>query len=160
MFSANSLSSLNSITLGYSGLNLSKETISELKELGINISGISSEAQARKIIEEKSQKQENANKTQQDDDRLEKIYQRIKTLAMKINISISSSEKIENALIKINSKISLFEENNNNANISAIRSEYDSIKYTYETLTSTKADIFTGRDMLGKTNRIIMGIKK
>lgn len=158
MDSINSLSSINSAALIVSKHALSNETISKLKEFGINIASVSSETEAKQIIKEKTEAKERANNANKADARFEKIYQRIRTLATRLDISVSSSEKVETVLNKIDAKISMLEENNNNANISAVRSEYDSIKYTYETLTSVRANLFTGLDILGKTNRVVMGI--
>jgi hypothetical protein len=159
MVSVNSLSPLNTAVFNYSRPILSNDTIGKLKELGINISSISSEAQAKRIIEEKTNSKENVNTSPQIDERLEKIYQRIKTLAMKIDVSFTSGEKIETVLNKINAKIALFTENKDNANISAIRAEYDSIKYSYEAIAISEAASYTGLDILGQTNRAIMGVK-
>ena len=158
MVSINSLSLINSVALTDSRPALSNETIGKLKALGIDISTVSSETDAKKIIREKTEAKERANNAHKADARFEKLYQRIKTLATKLDVPVSTSEKIEIVLSKINERISTLEENNNNANVSAVRSEYDSIKYTYETLTSARANLFTGLDILGKTNRVVMGI--
>ena len=139
---------------------LSDETIKKLKALGINISTVTSEEAAKKIIAEKTEEKDNTKETEQPqtDPRLEKIYQRLFTLSDKIDVPISKTEKIETILTKIRAKIDMFEENNNNANISVISSEYDSIKYTYETITQAKSSLLTGMDILGKTNKAVMGI--
>jgi CRISPR/Cas system CSM-associated protein Csm2 small subunit len=152
--------SINTVAFMHSSPILSQKTIGQLKELGISVSSVKSEAEARRIIEKKTQEKEIAQKSLQSNDQLGKIYQRIKNLALKIDVSVSSGEKIETMLSKIRERIALFEENNNDSNISALRAEYDSIKYTYETLTSTRSDVFTGLDIMGSTNRAIMGIKK
>lgn len=158
MISAVSLFPANTVTYRHSRPVLSDDTIGKLKELGINISGITSEAQAKRIIAEKTQPKKAAEGNLETDLQLEKIYQRIKNLALRLNVTVSSEERIETMLSKIQARIAVFEEDNNNANISAIRSEYDSIKYTYETITGGHKNLFTGLDMLGKTNRIVMGI--
>ena len=158
MVASISPTSINTVAFLHSRPVLSKGTIAELKELGINISSISSEAQARRIIEEKTNAKEIATESQQNSDKFANIYQRLKTLCMKLDISFSSGEKIENVLSKIQAKISLFERNNNNANISAIRAEYDSIKYSYETIAISEAASYTGLDILGFTNKAVMNI--
>ena len=157
MVYVNSLSSLNIASINSSKLTLSRDTAKKLDELGISISSVSSEAEAKKIIEEKTQAKEDTKNAPQTDSRLEKIYERLKTISLQMNVTFSSEEKIENVLSKIDSKISMFEDNNN-PNINFLRSEYQAIQHAYEIITKSNAKLFTGLDILGKTNRVIMGI--
>lgn len=159
MVAVNALSSIN--TNIYINVNpiLSDATMRKLKELGINTSGITSEEEAKKLIDKQTAAKEQTNKTSETDERFDKIYQRLKTLSMHLGVSMSQTEKIETVLSKIQARIALFSQYNN-SNINAARSEYDSIKYTYETLTSSKSNLFTGLDILGKTNKVLVGMRK
>jgi len=160
MVAAISPTSINTVTFMHLKSALSKGTIAELKELGVNISGITSEAQARRIIEEKTQAKEPSVGSLETDIQLDKIYQRIKNLALRLDVTVSSEEKIETMLSKIRDRIAVFEENKNDSNLSTLRAEYDSIKYTYETLTSTKYDLLSAQDILSDTKKALLGIKR
>ncbi len=164
MISVNAISYSNIATFRSSGPNLSRETIEKLKEFNISLSSVSSETQAKRIIEEKTQAQaeakakENEGNAPKTDARLEKIYERIKMLSEHMNIDFSSSEKVENVLNKIDDKIAMFEENNSSASLNVFRSEFQAIQNAYEIITKSNAKLYTGLDILGETNKAIMGI--
>ena len=158
MVSVNAISYFNIATFRSSGPNLSHETIERLKEFNIDVSSVSSETQAKKIIEEKTQAKAEADNAPKPDARLEKLYQRINMLAVHLNISVTSSEKVEHVLDQIDSKISMFEENNSSAAINVFRSEFQAIQNAYEIITKSNAKLYTGLDILGQTNKAVLGI--
>ncbi|MBQ3641032.1 hypothetical protein II906_03790 [bacterium] len=156
MITVNSLSYLNIATISSSKPALSNETIEKLKEFDINISNVSSESEAKRIIEEKTQAEEADNNTQPDA-RLEKVYQRLKTLSVQMNIPFSSTEKVDTVINKIEAKISMFEEKND-ANLFVFSSELQAIQHAYEIVTRSSSKLLTGLDILGETNKAVMGL--
>ncbi len=154
----NNISAINSGIMMSASTMLSQDTIRKLLALGIDPKIVSSETHAKKLIQkaEQGNSVEKTAKTSTDEDlRLEKLYKRLKALCLKLGISISEEEKISNVLNKINAKITQLEQDKNNSDINAVKSEYEMIKLEYQNITTGQSSLLTGMDILSKNNRAI-----
>ena len=139
---------------------LSDASIRKLKSLGIDIKSISSEEEAKRVIEKKEHSDnvnETSNKSYTETSE-DKLYNRLKTLAEKLGIAVSKNEKISVIFDKINEKITELEKNGNNSNINVIKSEYEMIKQEYRSIVNSDSTLLTGMDILSQRNRAILGI--
>lgn len=156
-----SVSSLNSNS---SSINkkeeLSEATKKKLKALNIDISSVTSETEAKRIIAEEEAKKSEKTDTKQAEagSQEEKLYNRIKNLARKIGIDVSKNENIETIFTKIDEKLKALEENNNNSNINVLRSELEILENEFKNMTSGESSILSAMDLLSKSNRAGLGI--
>ena len=156
-----SVSSLNSNS---SSINkkeeLSEATKKKLKALNIDISWVTSETEAKRIIAEEEAKKSEKTDTKQAEagSQEEKLYNRIKNLARKIGIDVSKNENIEAIFTKIDEKLKALEENNNNSNINVLRSELEILENEFKNMTSGESSILSAMDLLSKSNRAGLGI--
>ncbi|HIS87914.1 TPA: hypothetical protein IAA87_00605 [Candidatus Avigastranaerophilus faecigallinarum] len=156
-----SVSSLNSNS---SSINkkeeLSEATKKKLKALNIDISSVTSETEAKRIIAEEEAKKSEKTDTKQAEagSQEEKLYNRIKNLARKIGIDVSKNENIEAIFTKIDEKLKALEENNNNSNINVLRSELEILENEFKNMTSGESSILSAMDLLSKSNRAGLGI--
>ena len=156
-----SVSSLNS---NNSSINkkeeLSEATKKKLKALNIDVSSVTSETEAKRIIAEEEAKKSEKTKTKQAEagSQEEKLYNRIKNLAGKIGIDVSKNENIEAIFTKIDEKLKALEENNNNSNINVLRSELEILENEFKNMTSGESSILSAMDLLSKSNRAGLGI--
>lgn len=143
------------------GANLSEETIGKLLSLGIDIESVSSETEAKKLIEEaeKEKKSSNDEETDKKDTTAEEnLYNDIKNLARKIGINVNKSENIEDIFDKISQKLDEFEENSYNSNLNVFQSELDILKRQFKNMYSGESSILSAMDMISKSNRAALGI--
>ncbi len=156
-----SVSSLNS---NNSSINkkeeLSEATKKKLKALNIDVSSVTSETEAKRIIAEEEAKKSEKTKTKQAEagSQEEKLYNRIKNLAGKIGIDVSKNENIEAIFTKIDEKLKALEENNNNSNINVLRSELEILENEFKNITTGESSLLSAMDLLSKTNRADLGI--
>ena len=156
-----SVSSLNSNS---SSINkkeeLSEATKKKLKALNIDISSVTSETEAKRIIAEEEAKKSEKTDTKQAEagSQEEKLYNRIKNLARKIGIDVSKNENIAAIFTKIDEKLKALEENNNNSNINVLRSELEILENEFKNMTSGESSILSAMDLLSKSNRAGLGI--
>ena len=156
-----SVSSLNSNS---SSINkkeeLSEATKKKLKALNIDISSVTSETEAKRIIAEEEAKKSEKTDTKQAEagSQEEKLYNRIKNLARKIGIDVSKNENIEAIFTKIDEKLKALEENNNNSNINVLRSELKILENEFKNMTTGESSILRAMDLLSKSNRAGLGI--
>lgn len=156
-----SVSSLNSNS---SSINkkeeLSEATKKKLKALNIDISSVTSETEAKRIIAEEEAKKSEKTDTKQAEagSQEEKLYNRIKNLARKIGIDVSKNENIETIFTKIDEKLKALEENNNNSNINVLRSELEILENEFKNITTGESSLLSAMDLLSKTNRADLGI--
>ena len=150
-----SVSSLNSNS---SSINkkeeLSEATKKKLKALNIDISSVTSETEAKRIIAEEEAKKSEKTDTKQAEagSQEEKLYNRIKNLARKIGIDVSKNENIETIFTKIDEKLKALEENNNNSNINVLRSELEILENEFKNITTGESSLLSAMDLLSKTN--------
>ena len=143
------------------GAILSEETIGKLLELGIDIDSITSESQAKKIIDEEQKKKtsktnDEENQTSQTES--ENLYNDIKNLARKLGINISKSENIEDILDKISAKLESLQDNSYNSNLNVFQSELDILKRQFKNLYAGESSILSAMDLLSQNNRAVLGI--
>ena len=156
-----SVSSLNS---NNSSINkkeeLSEATKKKLKALNIDVSSVTSETEAKRIIAEEEAKKSEKTDTKQAEagSQEEKLYNRIKNLARKIGIDVSKNENIETIFTKIDEKLKALEENNNNSNINVLRSELEILENEFKNITTGESSLLSAMDLLSKTNRADLGI--
>ncbi len=139
---------------------LSDSTKKKLKALNIDVSSVTSETEAKRIIaEEEAKKSEKTDlKEAEAGSQEEKLYNRIKNLARKIGIDVSKNENIETIFTKIDEKLKALEENNNNSNINVLRSELEILENEFKNMTSGESSILSAMDLLSKSNRAGLGI--
>ena len=143
------------------GANLSEETIGKLLSLGIDIESVSSETEAKKLIEEAEKEKKSSNDEESDKKDTtaeENLYNDIKNLARKIGINVNKSENIENIFDKISQKLDEFEENSYNSNLNVFQSELDILKRQFKNMYSGESSILSAMDMISKSNRAALGI--
>ncbi len=156
-----SVEAVSSIIIGgYSNINnktLSKDTLDKLEKYGIDASSVSSEYEAKKLIEkaekEKSAAEQEKNNSNQDD-----LYSRLKNLAQKIGITINQSENFETIFSKLSKKIDDLKGNGYGSNYNAVKSEYETLKLLYNTEIKGGSSLLSALDILGKTNKIGIGL--
>lgn len=136
---------------------LSQETIRKLSALGIDISSVSSESDAKKIIEEeeakKSSDTDNESENKQNTSDEEALLNDIKNLARKLGISINQNDKIDNIFDEISSNIDEMKNNSYNSNLNVFISEFDLLKTQFKNMYSGDSSLLSAMDMLSKTNR-------
>lgn len=156
--------SVSSLNTNSSSINkkeeLSEATKKKLKALNIDVSSVTSETEAKRIIAEEEAKKSEKTDTKQAEagSQEEKLYNRIKNLARKIGIDVSKNENIESIFTKIDEKLKALEENNNNSNINVLRSELEILENEFKNMTSGESSILSAMDLLSKTNRADLGI--
>lgn len=140
-----------------SGSGLSEDTKKKLKALGLDPTKYKSEAEALAAIKEalaKLQQKQAASATPQDE-----IQEKIFSLAASLNISVSKTEKPEDILAKISSKISEMEsseEKTSKNELSVLKSEYSNLYNEYTKIKS--ANNMTGADAMANYNKIALGL--
>ena len=156
--------SVSSLNTNSSSINkkeeLSEATKKKLKALNIDVSSVTSETEAKRIIAEEEAKKSEKTKTKQAEagSQEEKLYNRIKNLAGKIGIDVSKNENIEAIFTKIDEKLKALEENNNNSNINVLRSELEILENEFKNITTGESSLLSAMDLLSKTNRADLGI--
>ena len=156
--------SVSSLNTNSSSINkkeeLSEATKKKLKALNIDVSSVTSETEAKRIIAEEEAKKSEKTDTKQAEagSQEEKLYNRIKNLARKIGIDVSKNENIEAIFTKIDEKLKALEENNNNSNINVLRSELEILENEFKNITTGESSLLSAMDLLSKTNRADLGI--
>lgn len=156
--------SVSSLNTNSSSINkkeeLSEATKKKLKALNIDVSSVTSETEAKRIIAEEEAKKSEKTDTKQAEagSQEEKLYNRIKNLARKIGIDVSKNENIESIFTKIDEKLKALEENNNNSNINVLRSELEILENEFKNMTTGESSLLSAMDLLSKTNRADLGI--
>ena len=156
--------SVSSLNTNSSSINkkeeLSEATKKKLKALNIDVSSVTSETEAKRIIAEEEAKKSEKTDTKQAEagSQEEKLYNRIKNLARKIGIDVSKKENIETLFTKIDEKLKALEENNNNSNINVLRSELEILENEFKNITTGESSLLSAMDLLSKTNRADLGI--
>ena len=159
-----SIYSISALDSANSSINkkdeLSAATKKKLEALNIDISSVSSETEAKRIIkEEEAKKSEKTDSTQiESGSQEEKLYNRIKNLARKIGIDVSKNENIETIFTKIDEKLNALEENSNNSNINVLRSELEILKNEFKNITTGESSILSAMDLLSQSTRAELGI--
>ncbi len=160
-----SIYSISAIDSTNSSINkkdeLSASTKKKLEALNIDISSVSSETEAKRIIKEEEAKK--SEKTEvivvsTSGSQEEKLFERIKNLARKLGINVSKNENIETIFTKIDEKLNALEENSNNSNINVLRSELEILKNEFKNITTGESSILSAMDLLSQSTRAELGI--
>lgn len=160
--------SINSIAVYFSAIgseyeksNLRKETFNKLKALGIDVSSVSSETEAKKLIVAKedtktSEKEQNV-KTNTTEE--EALLTDIKNLARKLGITVNSNDKISNIFQDITSNIEALSQNTYNPNLNIFMSELDILKNKFKNMYSGETALLSAMEMISKVNKAEMNMK-
>lgn len=133
-----------------SGINISSSAI-------IGNAGVSSNEKSNKHIEK--QEKNETNNVNFEESRENKLFQRLKAIAIKLGIIVSESDTISKLISKIQKRIKELEEkNNNNSDLNAIKSEFESIKLAYKNLLTGGDSLVCGMEMLSQSNKAAIGI--
>ena len=160
-----SIYSISAIDSTNSSINkkdeLSASTKKKLEALNIDISSVSSETEAKRIIKEEEAKK--SEKTEvivvsTSGSQEEKLFERIKNLARKLGINVSKNENIETIFVKIEERLKELEENSNNSNINVLRSELEILKNEFKNITTGESSILSAMDLLAQSTRAELGI--
>ena len=157
MVSIYSLSAYKSLAAGIAG-NISDLENQKIKNNNVKINGVEKETEkidSKKVTSEEIQQ---VNKLSNDDLRLQKLLERLKSLAVKLGITVNASERVETILQKINQKLTELENVKNNPNLNVFRSEYEVIKNEYKSIVNGDPTLLTGLDILSRSNKAVMGI--
>ncbi|MCD7740336.1 MAG: hypothetical protein LUH11_03200 [Candidatus Gastranaerophilales bacterium] len=161
MSSINTISGFTSGTSSSStkAVNLSEETIAKLLALGIDIESVSSETEAKKLIEQaEDEKKGNSSDKDKNSKSDESLYDSLKSLANKIGITVSQNEDIEDIFDKISQKLDEFKENSYSTNYNVFQGEYEMLKLQFKNMNSPEASILSALDIMSQNNRAALGI--
>ena len=134
---------------------LSDDIIDKLKELNIDVSKVSSETEAKRLIDEAEEEQTEAASEQTD---AEILYDDIKSLGRKLGLEFTQNENIQDIFDEISLTLDEFEENSYNSNFNIIRSELDILKREFKFLYSGDSSMLSAMDILSNNNRAVLGI--
>lgn len=153
---ANSASS----TLGASSSKLSEDTKKKLKELGLDPSQYSSEAEAQAAIASKKQQQISGAKKPGGGD-FKRIEEEAQSLVAEMGISVGSNDKINDIMGKISDKISELESSAGTdktklAQVNDFSNKYSAIVNELAQLQAAKN--MTGATALGNYNKASLGL--
>ena len=140
------MSSLYSI----SGINITAAAINGAES-------ISSNKKSNKQIEENEKS--NANNVNTQETIEQKLFQRLKAIAIKLGIIVSDSDTISKLISKIQKRIKELEEKNkNNSDLNAIKSEFESIKQAYHNFLTGNNSLTCGMNILAQNYKASLGL--
>ena len=133
-----------------SGINVTSAAI-------MGTANISFNEKSNKQIEEKEKNKTNNINTEESLEN--KLFQRLKAIAIKLGIVVSDNDKISTLISKIQKRINELEEKDkNNSNLNAVKSEFESIKQAYHNLLTGNNSLICGMEMLSQNNKASLGI--
>lgn len=140
--------------------NLSEETKKKLRELGIDPSTVSSEAEAQRIISailKKLEIQQSVNncKTNSCPGELE-VLSNAKNLAIKLGVNISSSACTNEIIEKLSAVIKA--QKNEGKDINNYEAELNEIKRDYNATKESQNSFYTAMNMSANLNKLILGL--
>ena len=131
--------------------SLSEETRKKLRELGIDPSTVSSEAQAQALIASIKAKLEVQIITEQNGCSSElEISTRAKSLARKLGISIPASNNLKQMMKTLEQAVNDKKEYQN---------EFSELKNDYEKIEHNQNSMFTAMNVTANMNKFILGLK-
>ena len=157
MDSISSISETYSVTARAESL-LSAALRSKLVSYGIDVNSVSSETEAKKLIAQAEKTDASHEVKTSSQSREEKLYARLKLLAGRIGLTVSQQERISAIISKIEIRIKELEKQKNNSDFNAIKSEFEAIKMQYNSFLKGESPLLTGMDILGKSNRAVIGL--
>ena len=167
IMSINNISNLGTSYSFCTQNKLSEETKRKLQALGIDVTNVTSEAQAQMLItaaqsRQQVQKTDNSNKDTTCSSELELIT-KAKTLAKKMGVSVSQNSTMSEILTSLSNKISTLtaQAGNNQTKTNEIqqfRTELTSLQNEYSTLTQSQNSIFSAMNMSANLNKFLLGL--
>lgn len=134
---------------------LSDDTINKLKDLDIDISKVSSESEAKRLIDKAEEENSQTGSVQTE---AEDLYNDIKNLGRKLGLEFVQSENIQDVFDKISTKLDEFSEGPINSNVDILRSELDVLKREFKFLYSGDSSMLSAMDILAQNKRAVLGI--
>jgi len=158
----NSVEKVSTYTLGgYSALSkgnaLSEETIGKLEALGIDISSVKSEQEAKRLIKKAEEEQQKQNSSDNESGQ-ETLFKRVKSLAEKAGVSVSENDDFEIIFSKLSSKIDDLKGDGYGSGYNVLQSEYETLKLQYNSEIKGGSSTLNALDILGQSNRMGIGL--
>lgn len=148
-----------------SGSRLSEETIRKLRQLGIEPSTVTSEAQAQALITKLEQKLEQVHKTanssnaQQATSSEAEMIAKAKALAAQVGVSVSSSESLSDIFSKISKKLeSITKGGDSLKEVKGYKSELSSLEDEYSTIQQSQNSMYSAMNYTANMNKYILGL--
>lgn len=148
-----------------SGSRLSEETIRKLRQLGIEPSTVTSEAQAQALITKLEQKLEQVHKTanssnaQQATSSEAEMIAKAKALAAQVGVSVSSSESLSDIFSKISKKLeSITKGGDSLKEVKGYKSELSSLEDEYSTIQQSQNSVYSAMNYTANMNKYILGL--
>lgn len=148
-----------------SGSRLSEETIRKLRQLGIEPSTVTSEAQAQALITKLEQKLEqvhktaNSNNAQQATSSEAEMIAKAKALAAQVGVSVSSSESLSDIFSKISKKLeSITKGGDSLKEVKGYKSELSSLEDEYSTIQQSQNSMYGAMNYTANMNKYILGL--
>lgn len=148
-----------------SGSRLSEETIRKLRQLGIEPSTVTSEAQAQALITKLEQKLEqvhktaNSNNAQQATSSEAEMIAKAKALAAQVGVSVSSSESLSDIFSKISKKLeSITKGGDSLREVKGYKSELSSLEDEYSTIQQSQNSMYSAMNYTANMNKYILGL--
>ena len=134
-----------------SGSSLSEETRKKLRELGIDPSTVTSEAQAQALIASIKAKLEVQVISEQNGCSSElEIITRAKSLARKIGIALPASNNLKEMMRTLEQAVCDKKE---------YQDEFSALKNEHETINQSQNSMFTAMNVTANMNKFILGLK-
>ncbi len=148
-----------------SGSRLSEETKRKLRQLGIEPSTVTSEAQAQALITKLEQKLEQVHKTanssnaQQATSSEAEMIAKAKALAAQVGVSVSSSESLSDIFSKISKKLeSITKGGDSLKEVKGYKSELSSLEDEYSTIQQSQNSMYSAMNYTANMNKYILGL--
>lgn len=148
-----------------SGSRLSEETIRKLRQLGIEPSTVTSEAQAQALITKLEQKLEQVHKTanssnaQQATSSEAEMIAKAKALAAQVGVSVSSSESLSDIFSKISKKLeSITKGGDSLKEVKGYKSELSSLEDEYSMIQQSQNSMYSAMNYTANMNKYILGL--
>ncbi len=140
--------------------NLSEETKRKLRELGIDPSTVSSEAEAQRIISailKKLEVQQTVNNTKTNSCCVElEILSKAKNLAIKLGVNISTSAGTQEIIDKLSAVID--SQKTKGKDINNYEAELEEIKRDYNATKENQNSFYTAMNISANLNKLILGL--
>ncbi len=134
---------------------LSQDTINKLIALGIDVTSVHSETEAKNAIDKKNADtpvKETQEKKSNLSTREEKLLRDIKTLARQLGIQVKDNDKIEHIFTLVENRLEELSEVGYNSGLNIFQSEYERLKSLFNNLFANDSGILSAMDLMSKVN--------
>lgn len=133
---------------------ISQDTINKLLALGIDVTSVRTETEAKRIIAEKTENKDtkDVEKKSNVSAKEEKLLNNIKTLARQLGIKVDDNDKIEHIFTLVENRIDDFTENGYSAGMNVFQSELERLKTLFKNLFANDSGILSAMDMMSRVN--------